>query len=239
MVDTQRPGMDGPTLARKIRSDSALAKTPLVMMGASKKCEASAAGYSDEFEHRLSKPIRPSLLHATLRALLAPKPQILQKPVLDGASLAPSFAAARTDGVALNATRILVVDDNLVNRQVAQKQLERLGYSADTVDGGNSALAAMSSAPYPVVLLDCEMPDMDGYATAAEIRRREEGQRHTTIIAMTGHVLEGARERCLASGMDEYVAKPVTLVTLGAVLELALHPDERRADGQTPGVTDT
>jgi two-component system, sensor histidine kinase and response regulator len=239
MVDTQMPGMDGPTLARKIRSDSALAKTPLVMMGASKKCEASAAGYSDEFEHRLSKPIRPSLLHATLCALLAPKPQILQKPVLDGASLAPSFAAARTDGAALNATRILVVDDNLVNRQVAQKQLERLGYSADTVDGGNSALAAMSSAPYPVVLLDCEMPDMDGYATAAEIRRREEGQRHTTIIAMTGHVLEGARERCLASGMDEYVAKPVTLVTLGAVLELALHPDERRADGQTPGVTDT
>ena len=149
MVDTQMPGMDGLTLARKIRSDSALAKTPLVMMGASKKCGASAAGYSDEFEHRLSKPIRPSLLHATLCALLAPKPQILQKPVLDGASLAPSVAASRADGAALNATRILVVDDNLVNRQVAQKQLERLGYSADTVDGGNPLWRRCRARPTP------------------------------------------------------------------------------------------
>ncbi|MGA8570313.1 MAG: response regulator [Candidatus Binataceae bacterium] len=96
------------------------------------------------------------------------------------------------------------------------------GSSSDAVEGGKPALAAMASAPYPVVLLDCEMPEMDGYATTAEIRRRESGQRHTTIIAMTGHALEGARERCLESGMEEYVAKPVTLDTLAAVLDVAL-----------------
>ena len=85
------------------------------------------------------------------------------------------------------------------------------------------ALAAMSSSPYMVVLLDCEMPEMDGYATTAEIRRRDNGHRHTKIIAMTAHALEGARERCLESGMDEYIAKPVTLKALEAVLELTLH----------------
>jgi len=134
--------------------------------------------------------------------------------------------------------RILVVDDSLVNRQVAQKQLERLGYTADAVDGGKSALAAISSASYPVVLLDCEMPDIDGYATTAEIRRRENGHRRTIIIAMTGHVLEGARERCLESGMDEYVAKPVTLATLAAVLETALHQTAAPLR-QSRGRTDT
>jgi two-component system, sensor histidine kinase and response regulator len=73
-----------------------------------------------------------------------------------------------------------------------------------------------------VVLLDCEMPEMEGYATTAEIRRRDSGHRHTQIIAMTAHALEGARERCLESGMDEYVAKPMTLKALKAVLEVAL-----------------
>ena len=73
------------------------------------------------------------------------------------------------------------------------------------------------------MLLDCEMPEMDGYATTAEIRRRDNGDRHTKIIAMTGHALEGARERCLESGMDEYIAKPVTLKALEAVLEVTLH----------------
>jgi CheY-like chemotaxis protein len=131
-------------------------------------------------------------------------------------------AAVPSNGKSPDPIRILVVDDNLVNRKVARKQLERLGYLVDVVDGGKPALAAMASAPYPVVLLDCEMPEMDGYATTVEIRRRENGERHTTIIAMTGHALEGARERCLDSGMDEYVAKPVTLDALAAVLDVAL-----------------
>ena len=73
------------------------------------------------------------------------------------------------------------------------------------------------------MLLDCEMPEMDGYTTTAEIRRRDKGDWHTKIIAMTGHALESARERCLESGMDEYIAKPVTLKALEAVLEVTLH----------------
>ena len=91
----------------------------------------------------------------------------------------------------------------------------------DTVDGGRAALNVLTSRPYSVVLMDCEMPDMDGYATTGEIRRREGSERHTTIIAMTAHALEGAREHCLEAGMDDYVAKPVTLETLSTVLETA------------------
>jgi two-component system sensor histidine kinase/response regulator len=89
------------------------------------------------------------------------------------------------------------------------------------VDGGHAALVATSKAHYAVIMMDCEMPEMDGYATTAEIRQRESAPSHTTIIAMTAHALEGARERCLNSGMDEYVAKPVTLQSLAAVLEVA------------------
>jgi CheY-like chemotaxis protein len=115
--------------------------------------------------------------------------------------------------------RILVVDDNLVNLKVAEKQLQKLGYRVDLVGGGKAAIDALSRAQYSVVLLDCEMPEMDGYATVAEIRRCERDQRHTIIVAMTAHALEGARMRCLDAGMDEYVAKPVTLQALAAVLE--------------------
>jgi CheY-like chemotaxis protein len=105
-----------------------------------------------------------------------------------------------------------------VNLRVAEKQLQRLGYRVDLANGGRAAIDALSSTPYPVVLLDCEMPEMDGYATTAEIRRLENGSRHTIIIAMTAHALEGARIRCLDAGMNEYVAKPVTLRALAAVL---------------------
>ncbi len=222
LIDAQMPGMDGDTLARTIALDPDLARTPVIMMGAAKRTGASTERERHGSGHWLSKPIKPSHLRATLCALLASEPLTLQGPH-DKVELAARLAAAApSNGKSPDPMRILVVDDNLVNRRVAQKQLQRLGYLVDTVDGGKPALAAMSSMLYPVVLLDCEMPEMDGYATTAAIRRLENGERHTTIIAMTGHALEGARERCLDSGMDEYVAKPVTLDTLAAVLDIAL-----------------
>jgi CheY-like chemotaxis protein len=124
-------------------------------------------------------------------------------------------------------TRILVVDDNPVNLKIAQLQLKTLGYRADTVSGGRAALEAIARSSYSIVLMDCEMPEMDGYLTTAEIRRGESPDRHARIIAMTAHVLEGAQARCLEAGMDDYLSKPVTQKALAAALERARDDTQR------------
>lgn len=165
----------------------------------------------------------PSHLYLALRVLIAPRPANLQRKVFHQKAQAPINTATTAENAAApDAKRILVVDDNAVNRRVAQKQAERLGYLVDTVEGGKDALTALACVHYWVVLMDCEMPDMNGYATTGEIRRREGSDRHTTIIAMTAHALEGARELCLEAGMNDYIAKPVTLESLSAVLADAL-----------------
>jgi CheY-like chemotaxis protein len=110
------------------------------------------------------------------------------------------------------------VDDHPVNRLVALAQLTALGYAADAADSGEMALAALAEAPYDAVLLDCEMPQLDGYETCRRLRQREAGGRHTRVIALTAHVAEGERERCLAAGMDDHLGKPVQGDELAAVL---------------------
>jgi len=224
LVDGQMPGMDGPTLARKIRILPGLAGIPLIMLGVAEKVTSSARGDADDCERWLSKPLRPSHLSQVINNVLALSPMTLpNKDFHDAARTPLEVATPPANRATPLARRILVVDDNAVNRRVAQKQLERLGFLADTVDGGRDALNALASGHYAGVLMDCEMPDMDGYATTGVIRRREAPHRHTVIVAMTAHALEGARELCLAAGMDDYIAKPVTLESLSAVLERALH----------------
>jgi PAS domain S-box-containing protein len=224
VMDAHMPGMDGLTLSRMIELDSDLAKTPLILMGNVRNYEAFPPRATDDCGLWLSKPIKPSLLHAMLCTILASPPPLTSSQ--DSNPLGESGEARPLDGSSTAPKRILVVDDNVVNRKVAQRQLERLGYLVDAVDGGKSALIAMSNVHYAAVMMDCEMPEMDGYATTAEIRRREMLPPHTNIIAMTAHALEGARERCLKSGMDEYIAKPVTLQSLAAVLGAAFRPRE-------------
>jgi CheY-like chemotaxis protein len=103
-----------------------------------------------------------------------------------------------------------VVDDNEINRFVAVEHLEALGYCAETVEGGAEAVDAVTANTYALVLMDCQMPGMDGYSAAREIRQREAGQARLPIIAVTAHALPGEREHVLAAGMDDYIAKPVT-----------------------------
>ena len=114
---------------------------------------------------------------------------------------------------------MLVVDDNAANQKVALRMVERLGYRGDVAGTGAEAVAMVGHGHYDAVLMDCQMPAMDGYEASRQIRHNERGGRHVPIIAMTADALSGERERCLAAGMDDYITKPVRLHVVAAVLQ--------------------
>jgi CheY-like chemotaxis protein/HPt (histidine-containing phosphotransfer) domain-containing protein len=130
----------------------------------------------------------------------------------------PETAPARAVASVAGDLRLLVVEDNEINQQVAVGMLQRLGYTVDVARNGREALDAAARKAYGVILMDCQMPEMDGYEATAEIRRREAGRSHVPIIAMTASAMSGDEERALAAGMDGYVTKPVKLGALSRVL---------------------
>jgi two-component system, sensor histidine kinase and response regulator len=209
ILDSRLPSMNGLQLARAVRSDPSLAVMWLLMVGRPDSEEPNRP-LDAQVDGWLARPIRSSEILRYLKDLLARR---------------DSSVPARNSGDPAQASvdshqeiRVLVVEDNPINQKLALKQLHKLGYAADAVDSGTGALNAMARQPYTVVLMDCQMPGMDGYQATIEIRQRESGSRHTIIIAMTAQAQDGARERCIAAGMDDYITKPVRLETLSAVL---------------------
>jgi CheY-like chemotaxis protein len=116
-------------------------------------------------------------------------------------------------------TRLLVVEDSPMSQTLALAMLTRLGYQGVAVNGGEEALDALEHLTFAAILMDCEMPGMDGFMTTAEIRRREGAGQRTPIIAMTAYASDEVQDRCVAAGMDDFLAKPMTLPTLRAVVE--------------------
>jgi CheY-like chemotaxis protein len=126
---------------------------------------------------------------------------------------------------------ILLVEDNAVNQLVATRMLGKLGYRCDVAITGVAAVAACRECPYDLVLMDCHMPEMDGYTATGAIRALDGIARHTIIVALTASAMEKDRARCLDAGMDDYLSKPITLSGLREVLERHLMPQLRRSPG--------
>ena len=128
-------------------------------------------------------------------------------------------------------SRILIAEDNAINQRVAKRMLEKLGLEADIVDNGARAVAALKEIAYPLILMDCQMPEMDGFQATSAIRLWETGQGHsrTPIVAMTAHAMPGDHERCIEVGMDDYLSKPITLASLEATLSRWIEVDRPEA----------
>jgi PAS domain S-box-containing protein len=212
LIDRWMPGMDGLALVRAIRADATLASLRLVLLNPD-----GHRGYIDAEQvgiaHILSKPVRPTQLGETLNQALLDV--VSGRPVIGSAAGEQATASC---GGAPAAGRVLVAEDNAVNKRVAMLMLSRLGYSTDGVANGLEAVEAVKRVPYDAVLMDCQMPEMDGFDATAAIRRLGGTRRQIPIIAMTANAMAGDRERCLAAGMNDYIAKPVVEKELQAVL---------------------
>ena len=136
-----------------------------------------------------------------------------------GQRLSERYRALRIRGSGI---RVLIAEDNVVNQKVAKLMLRKLGLRADVAANGVEAVRMLDLAPYDIILMDCHMPEMDGYAATREIRRGEGSNRRGNIIAMTAEAMSGARDQCLLSGMDDYVSKPIRLEDLFEVLQKSI-----------------
>ncbi|WP_415854446.1 response regulator [Sinomonas sp. G460-2] len=206
ILDLCMPGTNGLDLATAIRDDAGLASIPVIILtsgGQPDRAQFERAGVREW----LSKPVRSSELYDRVCRLL--------ESATASSHLAPQVLAPR--GQARG--RILVVEDNEVNQLVAKGMAERLGYAVDLVSDGAQAVRATERAEYAAVLMDCHMPVMDGFDSTREIRARGGQGASLPIIAMTAGASDEDRERCLAAGMDDYLAKPVDLERLEAVLD--------------------
>ncbi len=210
LLDYAMPDLDGEELARRIRKESAGGDLPLIML-TSLGQTSPPDGHEDLFAERLSKPVLPTILFERLRHVLCPgeigRPDcVTPLPRSDPDPDREAFPAGTG--------RVLVVEDNVVNQRVTRLIVERLGYRVDLVENGLHALRKVETESYDLILMDCQMPIMDGYEASRAIRALSGKRARVPIVAMTANSMPGDRDRCLRAGMDDYVSKPVQLAVV-------------------------
>ena len=230
LLDMAMPDVDGEELASRIKADPALCALQLIMMTSigrrgdvARLEKLGIAGY-------LTKPIRQGELRECLELALGRQQAgggVRPRPLLTRHSIAESRRGR---------VRVLVAEDNPINQTVALATLGKLGYRADAVGSGAEAVEALKAIPYDLVLMDCQMPDMDGYDATRIIRGPNSGALNpqVPIIAMTANALQGDREKCLRAGMNDYLSKPVQPAKLDDVLGRWLKPARPDTDPETP-----
>ncbi len=208
LSDVLMPGMDGFAFAERVRQEPKLSSAKIVMLtsagqrGDAARCrELGISAYA-------MKPVRRSELLDVISRLLDGREQDPAAPLITRYSIANERTAARS-------LRVLIAEDNLVNQKLVARLLEKRGHTVRIACNGREALECLVQAPYDLVLMDVQMPDMDGFEATGELRRREKlTGLHTPIIALTAHAMKGDRERCHEAGMDGYLSKPIRAAEL-------------------------
>ncbi len=218
VIDMQMPGMDGEELGRTIKADPRLRGIPMVMLTSLGSRGGAASFEQIGFSACATKPIRQQELRLTLAQVLAKRTDT------GSTNQSPAANSVKPQPFAGCKARILLAEDNITNQQVALGILKKMGLRADAVANGAEALTALETIPYNLVLMDVQMPVMGGYEATRLIRDSKSAvlNHQVPVIAMTAHAMQGDRERCLASGMNDYVTKPVSPQALADVLRLWL-----------------
>ena len=211
LMDLMMPEMDGLETVARIRENAAFAQVPVLLLSSADRAGYSTRSRSLGIAHNLLKPVKQSDLLEAIGAAVA---------------VAPSVETSRRDEapmdepVVVERCRVLLAEDGVINQQVAVRLLEERGHSVEVVNNGRAAVERVAEQPFDVVLMDVQMPEMDGIEATAAIRRAEaQTGGHIPIVAMTAHAMKGDRDRFLAAGMDGYVAKPVRPHELYAAVE--------------------
>ena len=212
IVDLQSPELDGLAFAQRLKDDPLLGTTRLILLTPF----GSPVPRDRLKDLRVAaccvKPVRQSILFDCLS-------EVLTHPGGDALSGPPEPLIKAEETEPSRRERVLLAEDNAVNQQVAVGNLRKLGYEPDVVANGFEALEATARKSYDIILMDCQMPELDGYQVTREIRQREGTGRHAYIIAMTANALAGDREKCIAAGMDDYVSKPLNRAELRAAMQ--------------------
>jgi len=210
LLDVMMPVMDGFALAEQIRQTPNLRNTPLILLSSARTPENNTRYRKLNIQYALLKPVKQSDLLDTILAILGVRPEV--SPTID-APVSEQSTHSKT-------LQILLTEDGLVNHKVAKAILEQAGHAVTIANNGEEAIAAYETHTFDLILMDVQMPIMDGFEATALIRTREkEAGQHMPIIAMTAHAMKGDRERCLEAGMDAYLAKPIRAQDLYQIIE--------------------